>query len=227
MRYSKLIIIAFLISLITALNVSAQFTYSFIHILEEGDGPTEIADGQIGVDQLFVDVDTADTTQVLFTFRNIGPQASSICDIYFDDGVLASFASLDNSDPGVAFSQFASPSNLPGGNNASPPFVANYSFDSNSPVQPNGINPNESLGITFNIQSGKTLQDIIDNLDDGTLRIGLHVQGYASEGSEAFVNNGRNGNGNGNGVIPAPGAILLASIGISTLGLLRRRCFIV
>lgn len=227
MRYSKLILITSVICLVTALNASAQFTYSFIHILEEGDGASEIADGQIGVDQLFMDVSAVDSTGVLFTFRNTDPEASSITDIYFDDGVLGNFDSLDNSDPGVAFSQFASPGNLPGGNNVSPAFVATASFDSDPPVQPNGINPNEFLGITFNLQSGTAFEDVIDNLDDGTLRVGLHVQGFESGGSEAFVNNGRDGdNGNGNNVIPAPGAILLGSIGISTIGFLRRRYFI-
>ncbi|MBC8481834.1 MAG: hypothetical protein H8D47_04130 [Planctomycetes bacterium] len=218
--YAMFLVICFL----AAQTAMAQVTYSFLHIVEVNDGSTQFADGQIGENQLFVDVNEGGTNQVLFTFRNTGPQASSIADIYFDDGALASFAFLDNSDPGVAFAQFASPGNLPGGNNLAVPFAATYSFDSDPPVQPKGINPGESLGITFNLLAGNDLQDVVDDLDDGTLRIGLHVQGFASEGSEAFVNNGRDGNGSG--VVPAPGAILLGSIGIFFIGLIKRKSYL-
>jgi len=69
----------------------------------------------------------------------------------FDDGSLVGIFSIDNSDPGVAFSDPAVPGNLPGANNASPAFVATtgFSADSDPPVQPNGVNPGETLGILF------------------------------------------------------------------------------
>ena len=35
-------------------NVEAGPTYSFIHIVESGDGPTQLADGAIGEGQLFL-----------------------------------------------------------------------------------------------------------------------------------------------------------------------------
>ena len=165
-------------------------------------------------------------SQVEFEFTNIGPEASSITDAYFDDGTLLGIASVDNSDPGVEFAQLAAPPDLPGGNNLVPPFVttAGFSVDSNPPAQPNGVNPGESLGIIFNLQGGGVFQDIIDELADGTLRIGIHVQGYASSGSEAFVNNGTvDPPTDPPGVIPAPGAILLASIGAGCVSWLRRR----
>lgn len=199
-------------------SVEAGPTYSFIHIAESGDGPTQLADGAIGEGQLFVEVDDPNPSdgQIDFIFTNIGLEASSITDVYFDDGTLLSIASITNTPSLVQFSQLASPPDLPGGNNLLPPFVTTLGFsaDSDPPTESFGVNPGESLVITFDLQAGGVLNDVIDELASGVLRIGIHVQGYDSGGSESFVNNG---------VIPAPGAILLGSIGVSLVGLLRRR----
>ena len=143
----------------------------------------------IGQTQLFVDVNPF-LEGALFTFDNLGPDASSITDVYFDDGTLLGIALIDDSDPGVSFSQFARPRNLPDGRNASPPFetTAGFSADSDPRVQPNGVNPGESLGILFDLQAGKFFDDVLDDLTSGALRIGIHVQGFANRGSESFVN---------------------------------------
>jgi hypothetical protein len=152
-------------------------------------------DAAIGEAQLSVEITHAGSDQVLFTFLNSGPEASSITDVYFDDGSLLTFDYLIDADdngggPGVDFSQGASPSNLPGANNASPPFVtpAGLSFGSDPPTQPNGVNPGESLGILFDILSGSTFDGVIYSIESADLRIGIHVQGFSSGGSESFVN---------------------------------------
>ena len=90
-------------------------TYSFTHIVESGDGATELADGAIGEAQLFVEL-TDFGTLVEFSFSNIGPEASSITDVYFDDGTLLGIASFSNELGIVEFSPLASPPDLPGGN---------------------------------------------------------------------------------------------------------------
>jgi len=172
-------------------------------------------DCTIGEAQLSVDVTDAGPGQVLFTFDNIGADASSIADVYFDDGTLLGIASIDDSDPGVSFAAPASPGNLPGANNASPPFVTTtgFSADSNPPVQPNGVNPGKTLSITFNLQGG-TFADVLTDLTDGSLRIGIHVQGYDTGGSESFVNN----------PVPVPAAFWLFGSGLLGLaGIARRR----
>ncbi len=149
------------------------------------------ANAAIGESQLFVTINAVadNTNAALFIFGNKGPYASSITDVYFDDGTLLGIASIDGSE-GVSFSQYANPGNLPGANNATPPFVttAGFSADSDSPAQPNGVNPGESLEILFNLINGKTYTDTLAAMGTGELRIGIHVQGFANGGSESFVN---------------------------------------
>jgi hypothetical protein len=148
------------------------------------------ADAAIGEAQLFVDVTDYGNDQVLFTFRNTGPAASSIADVYFDDGTLLGIASIIDG-TGVDFEIDASPGDLPGGKNIEPDFKVSQGFfsaDSEPPTQPNGVNPDEWLQIVFNLQPGKTFGDVLGDLDSRDLRIGIHVQGFENEGSESFVN---------------------------------------
>jgi len=152
--------------------------------------------------------------QVRFTFINLGPNASSITDIYFDDGSLLGIAFLENDPNNVEFSQGADPPNLPGGEMADPPFetTLGFSADSDPPVEPLGVNPGERLGIVFDLMEGKTIPDVLDDLRTGALRIGIHVQGFASGGSESFINI----------PLPEPGTFTLCLLGAAALARRRR-----
>ena len=81
----------------------------------QGLTANDIADVATGEAQLFVEVTDLGSSQVMFTFTNTGPNASSITDVYFDDGTLLGIASLVDSDDGtggdagVDFSEGASP----------------------------------------------------------------------------------------------------------------------
>jgi hypothetical protein len=90
----------------------------------------------------------------------------------------------------VEFSHSASPSQLPGGGALDPPFVSGWGFtaDSDWPVVRMGVNPGESLGFVFLVRPHETFADVIESLADGSLRIGLKVQGFAGGGWESFVN---------------------------------------
>jgi len=196
-------------------------TYSFTHIVEPTDGPAQLADGAIGEAQMFVELFDLGN-QVEFEFSNIGPELSSITDVYFDDGTLLGIASIQNTLGLVEFSKLATPPELPGENNLTPSFetTAGFSADSDPPAQPLGVNPGETLGITFDLMTGGLFDDVITELASGELRIGIHVQGYASGGSESFVNDGIFDPG---GEIPAPGALILAGIGTGLVSWLRKR----
>ncbi len=152
-----------------------------------------------GESQLFVDVTDAGNNQVNFRFFNTGPNASSITQIYFDDGTLLGIASITGSSNGVNYQQPTSgQNNLPGGNTIDFDSTREFRAFPSPPVQPNGVNPGEYVDITFNLLSGVNYQDTLDamalslanpgvDVTNG-LRIGIHVQGYANGGSESFVN---------------------------------------
>ena len=223
----NIILVNLILVLVVILSTEARAeTYGFKAITANS-----VADVAIGETQLYVNVDDPGTTvriddgtgtlvehnQVLFTFINDGPEASSITDVYFDDGALLGIAAIDNSDPGVSFLQGASPGNLPSANSAIPPFqtTAGFLADSDSPVQPSGVNPGEELGITFALISDLDFGDVISAINlgftdpwaIGNLRIGIHVQGFVGGGSESFI------------LTPAPGALILGMLGFGAAGL--------
>jgi len=173
-----------------------------------------------GESQLSVDV-TGGAGFVDFRFSNAGPNASSIADIYWDwtgtGFFTAAQGTITDSGAGVSFSFGANPNNLPAGNNANPDFEATIGSDSNPPAQPNGVNPGEWVNFHF-AAATPTFQSIIDALNTGALRLGLHVQGFANGGSESFVNEGPPTTS-----VPEPAMLSLFSLVLLGVGFMRRR----
>ena len=142
--------------------------------------------------------------EVLFVFRNNVGVASVIAQIYFETNTVFSarhkiWDDDDNTNLNAAndadFSSGAGGSpNLPAGNTAIPPFVANdiFSADADSPAPGNGVNSaSDLLGISFTLNAGKDYSDVITAIGNNSLRIGLHVTGIgAAGGSDSYLNNG-------------------------------------
>jgi hypothetical protein len=198
-------------------------SYFFCRIEPANSGPVDPS-SQFRVDA--VGDSLADTT-VDFYFHNNGPIASAISEIYFDDGTLLGAPTITDSVRGMTdFSLGATPANLPGGNNLSPPFVATATFSVDALGNPvNGVNPGDTLLLTFNLQPGQDYADTIAALNAGmlgqdTLRIGFHVRAIGPEGtSDSFYL--------WSNPVPEPATLALATIGVFGLGAgylrLRRR----
>jgi hypothetical protein len=159
----------------------------------------------------YVDVFDAGTGKVDFKFHNTSTIDSTIARVYIDDdGLLSDFSipSITNG-PGTLFNEDATPANLPAGHTLTPSFDADFSAGANPPPAQNGIDPAEWVKITFDIEIGHTFSDVIDHMNDGTMRIGAHIISVGRE--EVSVS----------AVTPEPATIAL--LGLGALSLRRNR----
>jgi len=113
----------------------------------------------------------------------------------------------------VDYSPGATPGELPGAGMIFPNFetTLGFSADSDPPPPSMGVEPGEWLGVVFSLKDGGDVYDVMQELSDGTLRIGIHVQAFLNGGvdSESFV------------ALPEPATIAL--LGLGGLVLLRKR----
>lgn len=206
-------IIAGLIAFAVAQTASAQVTLNFFNWSNNSN--INVAS------QLSVVASDPGTTgangehQVDFTFYNNVGIGSSITDVYFEDGTLLGISSvIVPGSGGVAFSQPASPSDLPGGSGFNT--TDQWSADSDTPVSQNGVDSaGEWVTIRFDLILGQTYADTLAAIANEDLRFGLHVQSIdgVTQGSDSdwFIS-----------VIPVPGASLLGLVGLCLVSRMRR-----
>jgi hypothetical protein len=141
------------------------------------------------------DVNAESTSQVGFTFFNKGslfPDKPTITGVFFDqinptNSPLSSIVSATGTD--VNFTTQTCTNNAGGcnfaqGANVVPRFTTNFVARASAPAPTNGVDPNETLKVLFNLASGKTVNDVIDALrqPNPQLNIGLRVQEIGSNG---------------------------------------------
>jgi hypothetical protein len=210
----SLVSLAAVIALAGGISIGAQSAQavSFGFEVLEDNSPIDLSG------QLFVDVLDAGGGQVSFEFQNLGPLASSISGIYFHDmnGDIDPPLVIADQSAGVSFSLGASPPDLPGGENADPPFVTTTGLlmdaDSQGGKSNNGINPGEWLLVLADAFTD--FNSIIAALISGDLRIGLHVIALSDGQSETYITNPT--------PIPLPAGLLLFLSGLAGVGFLGR-----
>jgi hypothetical protein len=207
MRVLKVALLGMFLSLMAS-SAEAGLQYGFWNI--SNNNATNVTTGK---NQLKVDVSDAGSGKVKFTFTNVGTRASSITDIYFDNGgILSSLATITNQ-TGVLFQPGANPSTLPYASNIG--FFTATNLNSESTSISFGVNQGESLGLTMNLVGGKTYFDALNALANCTLRVGVYVRGFSNGGVESFVNG--SGNLQGIPIVPEPSSLALA--GLAGLGM--------
>lgn len=121
-----------------------------------------------------------------FDFSNESSMNAVISAVYFEHGMLGSLESVIEG-PGTSFSWPAHPGNLQSGQNLSPPFSTWFSADADPPPTSNGIDPGETLTVRFNLPQQAPFAGVLEQLDSGSMRIGVHVIALPDGSSEAAV----------------------------------------
>lgn len=158
-----------------------------------------------------------------FIFTNTAVISSSISEVYFDNGVVSSLftSGAIESQVGTSFVfGSANPGELPSGNTLTPAFETTLAFLADAQGNPSlGVDtPTDALTLRFALVSLKSFSDVASALDDGSLRIGLHVRSIGANGqSDSFVNGGPPP------IVPLPGPGAMGAAGLLTVFGARRR----
>jgi hypothetical protein len=169
---------------------------------------------------LYMDVTSLDEDEdkVDFTFYNNSSTPCTIAKIYFDNLSLSTIVNITNG-PGTKFDEmFPEPGNLPSGNTIG--FYANpeLNIGAENPPPKDGVNAvveledpsdEEWVKVIFELKADKAFEDIIDELNDGSGRVGMHVIAFADGSSE--------------GAVTTPEPATLCILGLGGLGLIRKR----
>ncbi len=176
--------------------------------------------------QLTVEVDERAPGQIGFALANVGSIASIVTGLFFHDSLgLFKSGEVAEQSKGVSFQAGKKNANLPGGKPLGFETDLSFSRASKGGVG-NGIDNaaflSEFAVFSLTLAAGD-LKSVLSALDDGSLRLGLHVQSIGSaKGSDSFVSSSRLGDG-GNVNVPDSGSNLaLAAVSLLALFATRR-----
>jgi hypothetical protein len=170
-----------------------------------------------GESQLLLEVSPMGSGQANLIFSNNGPEHSVLSQIYFDavPELNLSVTAINNGS-GVGFQLDPNkPKNLPAGQGLDVIFISDLTLSARNPQPANGISPYESLELILKYDD---TYDLVGALANKDLRVGLHVQGYASGYSESFLNGE-----NPQETVPEPGTISILFVGAFVLRWFRQR----
>jgi hypothetical protein len=165
-----------------------------------------------------------DSSVIDFIFSNNVGIASSISEVYFDNGASSSLfgSGFIAEQIGTNFNfGSANPGNLPGGNSMTEPFNVTLSFLADAQGNPTkGVSESgDLLRIRMSLLSGITFGDVESALESGDLRLGFHVRAIGADGnSDSFVSGGGQPP-----IVPLPPPALLGAGGLLACLSPRRR----
>ena len=148
----------------------------------------------------FMDITDINECRIMLTFHNQALVPCAISSIYFEDGDTFSISVQSARGAGPAMPQACAIDTGTGSRqSASVPYhdtcacqAANRNPEEDEAMQ-DGIKPNESLGIVFDLQAGVTLADIVSALSKGMLNISLELPGVVQGSGGILVNDTRLG----------------------------------
>lgn len=188
------------VAVVTNVAPAAAFTLgSYLVPTNSQNNPNVSSQIQVNVGQI------SGTNDVRFTFRNTGPIASSINDIYFGQqseswANLFSVGYIVDRDgsyngqfghAGVDFSSGAAPQQNPQG-----AFGWSSRLSAGADGQAGGatawgINPNEYLDVVFRLNNQSTFNQVQSGFESGVLAIAFHVQSIGTQSGSDWYSTSR------------------------------------
>ena len=154
----------------------------------------------LGEANFFMDISDVSERRIMITFHNRASAPCAISDIFFMDGDTFSISVQSTRDTGAGGSPACIIDIATGFQQSAPDLYHDSStyqvarrHEDGIAGMPDGIKPDESLGIVFDLQPGVTLADIVSALSKGILNISLKLLGAVEGPAGILVNDSRLG----------------------------------